>query len=242
MLLHTALPDSFERIFSASHKRMVVNTFGALAGGHDDEDEAISIIRTKLQKLAGQPLIDFYDFPPVYETWFDRADPDGLGPLDLLRFKKQLILYGPPGTGKTYSAQILAERLITKAALQNWGATEFFQRQDELEIALESNVERIQLHASYGYEDFIRSLQLNADGATEYVLGFLPRLIQKIELEDSNFRLPTVLILDELNRTDLSRLLGEAFSLLEHRDVAVDLRGWTKKDKSSYFGCLPIST
>jgi 5-methylcytosine-specific restriction protein B len=34
-----------------------------------------------------------------------------------------------------------------------------------------------------------------------------------------------VLILDEINRTDLSRLLGECFSLLEDRDAVVELPG-----------------
>ena len=35
--------------------------------------------------------------------------------------------------------------------------------------------------------------------------------------------LPWVLILDEINRTDLSRLLGEAFSALDDRDAQIDL-------------------
>jgi 5-methylcytosine-specific restriction protein B len=34
------------------------------------------------------------------------------------------------------------------------------------------------------------------------------------------------LILDELNRTDLSRLLGEAFSALDDRDAPIDLAGF----------------
>ncbi|MGA7523877.1 MAG: hypothetical protein WBW84_15605, partial [Acidobacteriaceae bacterium] len=39
-------------------------------------------------------------------------------------------------------------------------------------------------------------------------------------------RLPVILVLDEINRTDLSRLFGEAFSLLENRDKPVALPGF----------------
>ena len=39
-------------------------------------------------------------------------------------------------------------------------------------------------------------------------------------------RLPVILVLDEINRTDLSRLFGEAFSLLENRDTPVLLPGF----------------
>jgi 5-methylcytosine-specific restriction enzyme B len=37
--------------------------------------------------------------------------------------------------------------------------------------------------------------------------------------------LPVVLVLDEINRTDLSRMFGEAFSLLENRGSSVVLPG-----------------
>ena len=42
-------------------------------------------------------------------------------------------------------------------------------------------------------------------------------------------RLPHVLILDEMNRTDLSRMLGECFSLLENRDRPVRIPGKTEE-------------
>jgi 5-methylcytosine-specific restriction enzyme B len=50
------------------------------------------------------------------------------------------------------------------------------------------------------------------------------------EIEDETVRdgeapLPWVLILDELNRADLSRVFGEAFSVLEDRGSPVDLPG-----------------
>jgi 5-methylcytosine-specific restriction protein B len=49
--------------------------------------------------------------------------------------------------------------------------------------------------------------------------------VATIEASPAESRLPHVLILDEMNRTDLSRMLGECFSLLEDRSEAVDLPG-----------------
>ena len=32
--------------------------------------------------------------------------------IDILKYKKQIILQGPPGTGKTYTAKIIAKQLV----------------------------------------------------------------------------------------------------------------------------------
>jgi len=79
----------------------------------------------------------------------------------------------------------------------------------------------LQLHPAYSYEDFIRGLQIK-DGDTQYVDGYLLSLIDK--MDDG---LPHVLILDEINRVDLSRLFGECFSALENRGESIDLPGVT---------------
>ena len=64
--------------------------------------------------------------------------------------------------------------------------------------------------------------------------GYLLRLIEEIETEevpDGEPKLPWVLILDELNRADLSRVFGEAFSVLEDRNQTVDLPGTEHGEK-----------
>ncbi len=80
-----------------------------------------------------------------------------------------------------------------------------------------SCVRWIQLHPGYGYEEFIRGLRLDGS-ATQYEPGALPKIIEEMGaqvLPDGLAPLPFVLVLDEINRTDLSALFGEAFSLIE---------------------------
>jgi len=224
MLLHLLFPDQFERIASGNHKRRVVKAFSGLVNSEsENEDSAILAIRGELEKLLPNQQLDFY-WSPLVEAWYD--DNEGASedaPLDIIQHKKQIVLYGPPGTGKTFRAKMLAERIIRSAALSQMGAARYFQSQEKVANAIERNVHRLQLHPAYSYEDFIRALHLSDGGGTEYRAGYLPRLIEDLEREPRTDRLPHVLILDEMNRTDLSRMLGECFSLLEDRDQTIEL-------------------
>ena len=225
MLLHLLFPDSFERITSGNHKRRVIKAFAGLLQKteSDDEDRTILAIRQELERLLPNQQLDFY-WSPLVEAWYD--DSEGVtegAPLEIIQHKKQVVLYGPPGTGKTFRAKKLAERIIRSAALAQMGPARYFQSQDAIVAAVEQNVHRRQLHPAYSYEDFIRALHISNEGGTEYRAGYLPKLIEVIEQKPRSERLPHVLILDEMNRTDLSRMLGECFSLLEDRNEPIEL-------------------
>ena len=225
MLLHLLFPDQFERITSGNHKRRVVKAFSGLVDTESgDEDHAILAIRRELEKLLPNQQLDFY-WSPLVEAWYD--DSEGAAsegaPLEIIQHKKQIVLYGPPGTGKTFRAKKLAERVIRSAALSQMGPARYFQSQPAVAAAIKDNVHRLQLHPAYSYEDFIRALHISDGGGTEYRTGYLPQLIEDIERQPRADRLPHVLILDEMNRTDLSRMLGECFSLLEDRNQPIEL-------------------
>src|SRR5690606_6387362 len=72
--------------------------------------------------------------------------------IDLLDFKKQIILQGPPGTGKTR----LAKEIAAKQLLLD--DVEKLKNSDKFKI--------IQFHPSYSYEDFVRGIvtQPTVDG------------------------------------------------------------------------------
>jgi 5-methylcytosine-specific restriction enzyme B len=226
MLLHLLFPDSFERIASRNHKRQIITTFsGLITDESDNEDKNLLAIRSELETLLPNRDLDFY-WPPLEAAWKDDTkteQEEGMTSLELVQYKKQIVLYGPPGTGKTYTANRLAKTVIRSAALAKWGAARYFQSQADVEAAIKNNVHRRQLHPSSSYEDFVCGLHITDKSATEYRAGFLPRLIAEIEKQSSEDRLPHVLILDEMNRTDLSRMLGECFSLLEDRNQSIEL-------------------
>lgn len=234
ILLHLLFPDYFERTSSRNHKRIITDAFAKefLSGDDvpDDPDERLYLIRQKLAEAgarpnAGDSVLDFYR-PPLRAIWDSGSAPgDGATDIDLLAYKKQMVIFGAPGTGKTHRTRQLAGQMIRRAALEQWGAARFFRDQGELDNYVANNIHWLQLHPGYGYEEFIRGLRLAPDGSTKYVPGYLPRLVAAMNDVPEADRLPVVLVLDEINRTDLSRMFGEAFSLLENRDATVTLPG-----------------
>ncbi len=227
MLLHILFPDTFERIASREHKRRIVESFKSLLAADVNEsvDRNLFAIRGKLDSLLENKAFDFY-WPPLVEVWKDSDDSgESTAPMDALRHKKQVVLYGPPGTGKTYRAKRIADRVIRPSLLKKYGPKLYFEKANtgEIENEIRRRIHRLQLHPAYSYEDFVRGLHINGNGATEYRFGYLPKLVERMKSDDSD--VPHVLILDEINRTDLSRTLGECFSLLEDRDQEIELPG-----------------
>lgn len=120
----------------------------------------------------------------------------------LLMDKKQIIFYGPPGTGKTYVAQELAKYLARVT--------------DSIEI--------VQFHPSYAYEDFVegyRPRPVNGQPGFELVPGPLRRIAERAKSSPDDRH---VLIIDEINRGNLAKVLGELYFLLEYREEEVSLQ------------------
>jgi 5-methylcytosine-specific restriction protein B len=134
--------------------------------------------------------------------------------LSRLKRKKHLILQGPPGTGKTYVAERLA-RVLTS------GSTGI--------------LEAVQFHPSYGYEDFMHGIRpVIEEGQMTFArmpgrfLQFCSVASRRLEDSIDEDGANCVLIIDEINRANLSRVFGELMYLLEYRDKAIPLPGENK--------------
>ena len=120
------------------------------------------------------------------------------------------ILYGPPGTGKTYAtARRCVEICDGKAGEDVRG------RYDAL--VEEGRVEFVTFHQSYGYEEFVEGLRPETGEGAGFRLvakdGVLKRIAARARSSEAS--LLHVLVIDEINRANVSKVLGELVTLLE---------------------------
>lgn len=220
ILLHLCAPEKYEAIAALKHKKAIVETFYSLIDNGDTEklsediDENILAIRKKLEEILGKK-ISFYD-KNIQDAWNFGESKNDASEVTLFEYKKALVFYGPPGTSKTHSATRLAELLISKQYFRNnSNIKEYFANKEAI---FEGHIHHRQLHSNYHYEDFIAGMHIEK-GESVVKPGYLLNLIDKIKGD----KLPHILILDEINRTDIARLFGELFSALEYRDKEINL-------------------
>lgn len=226
ILLYIVKPEKYEPIASNNHKNKIVSSFQTLLEYEDSEeelntDEKIFKIREAISNYTGDKDFDYYD-AKLKKVWNYGSLENDLTEIQGLEYKKAIILYGPPGTSKTYSAFQIAETLITKNYLKDKSNVQSFLNEGsekETPSFINDRIHRLQLHQNYSYEDFIAGIRL-IDGNTKPEKGYLFDVIKKAE-KDQQY--PHVLILDEVNRVDLSQLFGEVFSAIENREKGVNL-------------------
>jgi len=230
IILHLSNPDKYETVLSRGHKYRICNSFAEILNKAPEEvkessiDDKLIFIRQEVARILDNDEFSFYDDEiGVIWGWNGnyRFSSYEYTPLSALQYKKALILYGPPGTSKTYSAKELAQKVILHEYIRKGNLITYLESIDNADKLKEITKERIhlkQLHANYSYEDFVVGMQI-VDGDTKVVPGYLLELFEAIIKDE----MPHIIILDEINRVDLSRLFGELFSAMENRDDEVDL-------------------
>ncbi|MBE6069341.1 MAG: EVE domain-containing protein [Clostridium lundense] len=124
------------------------------------------------------------------EIFIEKEETEEL--IELLEYKNNIILQGPPGVGKTF----IGKRL----AYLHSGVKD------------SSKIKMVQFHQSYSYEDFVRGFRPNGSGGFELKDGIFYDLCKEAAKNpNENF----YLIIDEINRGNLSKIFGELLMLIE---------------------------
>ncbi len=180
----------------------------------------------RLEELDGLTPIDDAQAPALDLTAPARTSPllIDVGPLNR-------ILYGPPGTGKTYRAVAEAVSIVENGDLDElmkraaYGETK--RRFDKYRV--EGQIDFVTFHPSYSYQDFVEGIRpIPVAGGLSYEV--VPGVFKRIaELARENWQAATgstanrepvalrryVLVIDEINRGNISKVFGELITLIE---------------------------
>ena len=218
-------PDSFERISAGQHKRDILAGFGAITAADVGAmsiaklDDTLLTLRKSLEAKHGSH-VDFYegDFRPVWQKpkekkahSTDKLDEEAIVPAPS-GFELNTIFYGPPGTGKTFSTAQRAVEICLGQVASDPGAV----RASYEQLVKDGRIGFVTFHQSYTYEDFVEGLRPKpmASGAgftLEPEGGVLKVIAERASKQAGNH----VLIIDEINRANISKVLGELITLLE---------------------------
>ena len=147
-------------------------------------------LRKTFQDIWNQKLL-----PNLIELWRTYLSVEELS--EYLLKRKYLILQGPTGTGKTYLAEEIAKSLKEYSKIADYNI--------------------IQFHASVSYEDFVEGIKPDVNSNQLIFKEYKGPLLESIgrakgvEKEKKGY----ALIIDEINRGDLAKILGEGIFLLE---------------------------
>jgi len=143
--------------------------------------------------ICGKPVTEQTKYSKnnfLFDVYMESEKYDDI--IALLDRKKNIILQGAPGVGKSFMARLLAYSVIG--------------------IKDVNKLEMIQFHQSYSYEDFIEGFRPVGNGNFDIKKGVFYKFCQKAENDKVN---KYFFIIDEINRGNLSKIMGELMLLLE---------------------------
>lgn len=127
---------------------------------------------------------------------------------------QNIIFYGPPGTGKTYNIVRESVLLILPSFDPSSSRELFKQSYDDLVAA--GRIRFTTFHQSFGYEEFIEGLRASTDEEGNISYSNENGIFKSIckdakENSDEYF----AIVIDEINRGNISKIFGELITLIE---------------------------
>lgn len=136
----------------------------------------------------------------------------------LLENSGQIVLQGAPGCGKTYITTELAVYLCDGSV----PSTREQLKKRYKELQSEGRIYFTTFHQSLDYEEFVEGLKPDTDSLNDKDMRFVvkPGIFKRICMAASATNgdyanKPYVLVIDEINRANVSKVLGELITLLE---------------------------
>lgn len=133
-----------------------------------------------------------------------------------LKEHKNVLLYGPPGTGKSHLMNEVA-RLFAADENENSATVSLDTSSEEIPFVEHEEpravVRWVTFHQSYAYEDFVIGLRPTLGDKGEFSLSPRPGLL--LELAAEAISKPALMVIDEINRGNASRIFGEFITLME---------------------------
>ncbi|MDR3001837.1 MAG: AAA family ATPase [Fibromonadaceae bacterium] len=133
---------------------------------------------------------------------------------------RNLIFYGPPGTGKTYNTinkaiEVIQEKEELNLDLEDKSKEGRKKIKEKFEELLNKQIIFATFHQSMSYEDFVEGIKpKNVNGNVIYEIedGIFKKICKSAQDNPNN---NYVLIIDEINRGNVSQIFGELITLIE---------------------------
>lgn len=227
-------PSVFPPIYSANAQKTVLNRLNL--GDSDSAIVRMGMIRGYVEQCGISNVVFsriFWKYCNVKELENDNDEEKMM--LDENKLKNCLeivreprtnkvhplnfIVYGAPGTGKTYSMVEYALSIIDGVSIDDFRKSNTDRKTNVSrykELVKAGQIVFTTFHQNYGYEEFIQGLRPDKDSETmafKTVDGVF-KVIADTALNDTENK-NYVIIIDEINRANISKVFGELITLIE---------------------------
>ena len=192
-----------------SYILLIKTTDGKYYGRNLLSSELSGLPQVLKDAIAHSPEVGMF----IFST---RASSDAEKIYEQLISQNNLLMYGPPGTGKTTLMQEVVQ-IFENGGISNLSFDETAKVPHfETTTNCHSKTSWVTFHQSYSYDEFIIGMMTDHSSSTK-LLDIRPTQGKFLELSEfarqKDHR--ALLVIDELNRANVSRVFGELITVIE---------------------------